>query len=124
MKKLLILSAIFLSSFNNSFSQNHDWITPNKIYLKMYVSDDGIYRIDKNDFTAAGINTNTIDPRTLKVYNKGLQIPILIFTVRVITAALPQLTKQLIQLLIQLTNILINTQTLMFTGLRGEAVMA
>lgn len=76
MKKFLILSAIFLYLFNDSFSQNYSWITPNKTYLKMYVSDDGIYRINKNDFTSAGINTNTIDPRTIKVYNKGLQIPV------------------------------------------------
>jgi hypothetical protein len=42
----------------------------------MYVSNDGIYRINKSDFTAAGINPDNIDPRTVKVMNKGVQIPI------------------------------------------------
>jgi hypothetical protein len=42
----------------------------------MYIVDDGIYRINKIDFTNAGITTGTIDPRTVKVYYKGNQIPI------------------------------------------------
>lgn len=61
---------------NISFAQNFNWITPNKTYLKMYVADDGLYRITKSDFTNAGINTSGIDPRTIKVYNKGAEIPI------------------------------------------------
>ena len=74
MKKLFLL--LLLLFVNTSFSQNYDWITPNKTYLKMYVAEDGMYRVDKNDFTNAGINTNSIDPRTVKVYNKGIQIPV------------------------------------------------
>lgn len=73
-KKILILSLFFFVS-NNLFSQNYNWITPNKTYLKMYVYDDGMYRINKADFTSAGI-VAAIDPRTVKVYNKGVQIPI------------------------------------------------
>jgi hypothetical protein len=61
---------------NISFSQNYNWITPNQAYLKMYVVDDGIYRINKIDFTNAGVNTGTIDPRTVKVYYKGNQVPV------------------------------------------------
>src|SRR3974377_913347 len=41
----------------------------------MYVNDDGIYRINKADFIQAGVNVN-FDPRTVKVYYKGNQIPI------------------------------------------------
>lgn len=75
--KKLILSAIALLTFSaNSFSQNYNWITPNKTYLKMYVSDDGIYRINRTDFTNAGINTTGLDPRTVKVISKGAEIPI------------------------------------------------
>ncbi len=67
---------IILLIANVTFSQNYNWITPNQPYLKMYVVDDGIYRINKIDFTNAGINTAAIDPRTVKVYYKGNQIPI------------------------------------------------
>ena len=62
--------------YYTSSAQNYNWITPNQTYLKMYVVDDGIYRINKIDFTNAGINTNNIDPRTVKVYYKGNQVPI------------------------------------------------
>jgi len=69
-----LIALLFFSNF--SFSQNYNWITPNKAYLKLSVVDDGIYRITRTDFTNAGISTATIDPRTVKVYNKGVQIPI------------------------------------------------
>ncbi|MEP7146480.1 MAG: C25 family cysteine peptidase [bacterium] len=77
MKKIIFTLAISLCLFyfNNSFSQNYNWITPNKTYLKMYIADDGMYRINKIDFTNAGINADIIDPRTVKVYNKGNQLP-------------------------------------------------
>ncbi len=59
-----------------SLSQNFNWITPNKTYLKLSVVDDGMYRITRSDFTNAGINTSSVDPRTVKLFNKGAQIPI------------------------------------------------
>ncbi len=74
MRRLLFISIFFLSNF--CFAQNYNWITPNKDYLKLYISDDGLYRINKIDFTNAGVNTGNIDPRTVKVFYKGSQIPI------------------------------------------------
>ena len=74
--KLLFFILIFA---NFSLGQNYNWITPNQTYLKMYVASDGIYRIDKSDFVNAGITVTTIDPRTVKVYYKGNQIPIYFF---------------------------------------------
>ncbi len=76
MKKIILFFILCVFNFQNSFSQNYNWISPNKTYLKMYVSDDGIYRINKTDFTNAGINTAGLDPRTVKVYNKGNQVPV------------------------------------------------
>jgi hypothetical protein len=57
-------------------SQSYNWITPNKNYLKLFVSDDGMYRITQPDFTQAGINTSSIDPRTIKLYYLGNEIPV------------------------------------------------
>jgi len=76
MKKIIFLFLFSVFIINNSFAQNYAWITPNKTYLKMYIADDGMYRINKTDFTNAGINANSIDPRTVKVFAKGNQIPI------------------------------------------------
>ncbi len=77
MKRFLILFLLLLPLAG--WAQNFGWITPNQTYLKMYISTDGIYRIEKNDFTNAGISVSTIDPRTVKVYYKGNQIPIYFF---------------------------------------------
>ncbi len=70
---LLIIACLFCSV--NAFSQNYNWITPNKTYLKLYVPADGIYRIFRTDFINAGINVSTIDPRTFKVLYKGVENP-------------------------------------------------
>lgn len=77
MKKYLFILTVLIF-VNISFAQNYTWITPNTTYLKMYVADDGIYRINKSDFTSAGI-TVTIDPRTVKVYYMGSEIPIFFY---------------------------------------------
>ncbi|MEO6695421.1 MAG: C25 family cysteine peptidase [Ignavibacteria bacterium] len=74
-KYFLLLIAILLIS-KISFTQSYNWITPNKAYLKLSVNDDGVYRITRTDFTNAGISTNAIDPRTVKVFNKGIELPI------------------------------------------------
>ncbi|MBS1492638.1 MAG: hypothetical protein JST55_03970 [Bacteroidetes bacterium] len=75
MKKVLLFMAFFCG-INISYSQNFNWITPNKTYLKLYLVQDGVYRINKSDFTNAGISTSSIDPRTIKVLYKGNQVPI------------------------------------------------
>jgi hypothetical protein len=75
MKKVLLFMAFFCG-ITTAFSQNYNWITPNKTYLKLYIAQDGVYRINKADFTNAGISVTTIDPRTVKVLYKGSQIPI------------------------------------------------
>lgn len=75
MKKIL-LPLLLIITVNYVFAQNYNWITPNKTYLKLYVAEDGIYNITYSDFISAGISANFIDPRTVKVYNKGNEIPI------------------------------------------------
>ena len=75
LKKLLFLYILVLS-YCTSAAQNYNWITPNQVYLKTYVINNGIYRIQKSDFESAGITTSGIDPRTVKVYYKGNQVPI------------------------------------------------
>ncbi|MBS1516809.1 MAG: hypothetical protein JSS91_01845 [Bacteroidetes bacterium] len=76
MKNLIILLCFLFISVNISYSQNFNWITPNKTYLKLYITEDGVYRIERNDFINNGINTSGIDPRTVKVLYKGNQVPV------------------------------------------------
>lgn len=77
MKKFILI--FILLGFNICLAQNYNWITPNKDYIKLYIIQDGIYRINKIDFVNAGVNPGSIDPRTVKVYYKGSQIPIYFF---------------------------------------------
>ncbi len=77
MRKIIFALIICFSLADSSFSQNnYNWITPNKTYLKLYINEDGIYRINSTDFTNAGINPGSVVPRTVKVYYKGSEIPI------------------------------------------------
>jgi hypothetical protein len=76
MKNIIFTLILLTLGFNTGNSQNYNWITPNQTYLKMFIAEDGMYRIDKNDFVNAGISTTGIDPRTVKVYYKGNQIRI------------------------------------------------
>lgn len=73
MKIKYFLIFIIFCGFNVTLAQNFNWITPNTPYLKLYIINDGIYRINKSDFLTAGINTNSIDPRTIKLFYKGNQ---------------------------------------------------
>ncbi len=77
--RLLILTLFAVSlMLSDSLAQDFSWITPNKDYFKLFVVEDAMYRISRSDFSNAGINTSLIDPRTLKVYNKGVQMPVFV----------------------------------------------
>ena len=45
-------------------------------WYKIYVKEDGLYRLDKNDLEEAGIVVSEIDPRTIKILNRGKELPI------------------------------------------------
>jgi hypothetical protein len=40
-------------------------------WFRFEASEEGIYRINKSDLAAYGIDANTVDPRTIKIYNNG-----------------------------------------------------
>jgi len=40
-------------------------------FYKLEVKETAIYKLDKNYLQAAGINVNSIDPRTIKIYGNG-----------------------------------------------------
>ncbi|MDQ3021884.1 MAG: type IX secretion system sortase PorU [Bacteroidota bacterium] len=45
-------------------------------FYKIEVNESGMYRINKNFFNGSGINTGSIDPRTIKIFgNGGAQLP-------------------------------------------------
>lgn len=55
-----------------------DWIDYSKQYIKMGIAQDGIYQISSSDLTNLGINLNDVNPKTLKLFIKGQQVPIFV----------------------------------------------
>jgi len=45
-------------------------------YLKLFVSEDGVYAVTYEDLLAAGFPVNSVDASLLKIVNRGQQIPI------------------------------------------------
>ena len=43
---------------------------------KIIVNQDGIYRVDKSDLQNAGLEVSLLDPRKIKIYDRGSEIPI------------------------------------------------
>lgn len=62
-------------NIKNKFNSD-DWIDYSKEYIKLGIIKDGIHRIGYNDLLAYGLNPQTINPKSFKLYNKGKQIPI------------------------------------------------
>ena len=61
---------------NSIFST--DWIDYTKTHYKLGVIRDGIYRINYNDLLSYGISPSSINPKTIKIFVKGEQLPLLV----------------------------------------------
>ncbi|MDZ7262597.1 MAG: C25 family cysteine peptidase, partial [candidate division KSB1 bacterium] len=53
-----------------------NWYRPNTIYYKLFVEEKGIYRLDVAYLDSIGIDVDSVDPATLKVYHKGRELPL------------------------------------------------
>ncbi|MBX7240155.1 MAG: hypothetical protein K1X92_00305 [Bacteroidia bacterium] len=85
MKKIFSVSGLlFLSQllWAQSFDLGNQWYknlinnNPNRLFVKMEVGSDGIYQVSKTDLLNAGHDLSTADARTLKIYYRGVEIPI------------------------------------------------
>ncbi|MCX7611487.1 MAG: C25 family cysteine peptidase, partial [Ignavibacterium sp.] len=54
------------------------WIDYTKEYLKLAIPNDNIYRITYNDLVSFGVNPNQINPKTIKLFSRGREIPIFV----------------------------------------------
>lgn len=54
------------------------WYNANNIFYKLFIEESGIYRLDRAYLDSIGIDVTTIDPRTLKIYNKGAELPVFV----------------------------------------------
>lgn len=57
------------------FSTSEHWPLASEAY-KVFVAQDGIYRLSYHDLWTAGVPVGTLDPRTLQIYSMGQEIAI------------------------------------------------
>ncbi len=50
-----------------------------KVFAKLVVDEDGIYRITCRALSDSGVNLKKIDPRTFSLFNQGVEIPIYVY---------------------------------------------
>ncbi len=72
-KKLTYLFISFVFSVFSGFTQSgiNSWIDFNNQYYKFDVVNEGIYRINKNTLTNAGIDVSSFDPENIQLFCKG-----------------------------------------------------
>lgn len=71
------LSAFLLLFFILSYAQAQDaWIDFSNPYYKIPTAQDGVYRLSYTTFSASGINLTNLDPRDIRVYHRGKEVPI------------------------------------------------
>ncbi|PID57657.1 MAG: hypothetical protein CR986_08725 [Ignavibacteriae bacterium] len=63
---------------NNIIFSHNEWISYDKEYVKINVAEDGIYRLSYNDLEEVGISFLNINPKSLKLFSKGKEIPIFV----------------------------------------------
>ena len=65
--------------FSVTNNSTGNWIDYSQEYVKLLISEDGIYRIDYNQVISFGISPQSINPKKLKIFFKGKEIPIFVF---------------------------------------------
>jgi hypothetical protein len=55
-----------------------DWIDYDNEYIKLAVSEEGIYKISYDNLQSFGVNPSSINPLTFKIFFEGKQIPIFV----------------------------------------------
>ena len=74
MKRLL--SVLFLFSLClPAFAQpyGNEWINYSQSYYKVYIHENGVYRIDYNTLLSNGFPLGSVNPRNIQVFNKGIE---------------------------------------------------
>lgn len=72
----LLLVIMSLANIQKSIARQNfgnEWINYNQEYFKMNVISDGIYRLNFTQLEAVGFPVNTIDPRRIQVFYKGIE---------------------------------------------------
>lgn len=75
-KYCLLTFLIFLFAGSMAWAQDPAWIDYSLTYFKIPTAKDGIYRISPDVLKSSGINTETLDPRFIRVFHRGKEVAI------------------------------------------------
>ncbi|HNW88629.1 MAG TPA: C25 family cysteine peptidase [Bacteroidales bacterium] len=76
MKKLLFFIFIFsLLLYKPIIAQQYgnEWINYTQSYYKVYIHENGVYRINYSALLNAGFPVGSVNPRNIQVFNKGVE---------------------------------------------------
>lgn len=62
-----------------NYMVRNNWINYDQEYVKISVFRDGIYRISKDDLDVLGITTSILNPKTLQLFESGIEQKIYVF---------------------------------------------
>jgi Peptidase family C25 len=65
-------------SFSTSGQYANSWINFNQTYFKVSVLKEGIYKLTYSDLQSANFPVNSVDPRLIKLYHRGIEQAIFI----------------------------------------------
>ena len=69
----MLAFGLILFSLSASGQYANSWINGNQSYYKVSVAKDGIYRLTYSDLLAASFPVNSVDPRLIKLYHRGVE---------------------------------------------------
>lgn len=79
MHRLLLILILFFSSLAGTcWSQvyGNEWINYNQTYYRFEIVDAGVYRLDYNLLSNAGIPLSTFSPANIQIFGKEQEVPI------------------------------------------------
>ncbi len=74
----LLLSCLFFCNHLYAQPFGNEWIVPSQKYVKIKISEEGLYGIDVNQVIQAGLVTQNINPKKFQLFNKGKEVAILV----------------------------------------------
>ena len=71
----------FIGNIKGSLSKSSDtyWYNPTKDYYKLYLNDDGVYRLTYDYLNSYGINLQNVSLDKIEIFNNGSEIPLYIY---------------------------------------------
>ena len=67
------IGSLFMLSYTAHAQYGNEWINYSQQYYKIPVTQTGIYRLTRDDLSNAGVPVNTIDPRRIQIFRRGVE---------------------------------------------------